>query len=124
MVRVGSLCLNHPEVVHKHPTHIATSGSVLYALKATVARHGIPEVVAYSSLSSYSEFYTLGLIKHGTAEAGLHNARHAFLGMLTIEVSCPLRDGVVRVGSMCLNHPDVVHKHPTRTTPSQIEQVR
>ena len=25
MVRVGSLCLNHPELVQKHPTHLAIS---------------------------------------------------------------------------------------------------
>ena len=25
VVRVGSLCLNHPELLHKHPTHLASS---------------------------------------------------------------------------------------------------
>ena len=25
VVRVGSLCLNHPELVLKHPTHLALS---------------------------------------------------------------------------------------------------
>ena len=25
VVRVGSLCLNHPELVQKHPTHLASS---------------------------------------------------------------------------------------------------
>ena len=26
---------------------------------------------------------------------------------------CYLCDGVVRVGSLCLNHPELVQKHPT-----------
>ena len=30
VVRVGSLCLNHPEVVHKHPTHFASSVVVFF----------------------------------------------------------------------------------------------
>ena len=30
VVRVGSLCLNHPELVHKHPTHIAISVVVCF----------------------------------------------------------------------------------------------
>ena len=25
VVRVGSLCLNHPELLQKHPTHLASS---------------------------------------------------------------------------------------------------
>ena len=29
-VRVGSLCLNHPELVHKHPTHLAISVMVWF----------------------------------------------------------------------------------------------
>ena len=29
VVRVGSRCLNHPEVVQKHPTHLAISVVVL-----------------------------------------------------------------------------------------------
>ena len=60
--------LEPPELVHKHILTTTTSGSVIYALKSTFARHGIPEVVAYSSLASYSEFSTLGLIIHGTAD--------------------------------------------------------
>ena len=30
VVRVGSLCLNHPELVHKHPTHLAISVLVCF----------------------------------------------------------------------------------------------
>ena len=30
VVRVGSLCLNHPEVVPKHPTHLASSVVVCF----------------------------------------------------------------------------------------------
>ena len=30
VVRVGSLCLNHPDVVHKHPTHLASSVVVCF----------------------------------------------------------------------------------------------
>ena len=30
VVRVGSLCLNHPELVHKHPTHLASSVMVWF----------------------------------------------------------------------------------------------
>ena len=32
VVRVGSLCLNHPELVHKHPTHLAISVMVWFSL--------------------------------------------------------------------------------------------
>ena len=31
-----------------------------------------------------------------------------------------LWDGVVRVGSKCLNHPDLVHKHPTHSASSLV----
>ena len=30
VVRVGSLCLNHPELVQKHPTHLALSVMVWF----------------------------------------------------------------------------------------------
>ena len=30
VVLVGSLCLNHPEVVQKHPTHLASSVVVCF----------------------------------------------------------------------------------------------
>ena len=30
VVRVGSLCLNHPELVHKHPTHLAKAVMVWF----------------------------------------------------------------------------------------------
>ena len=30
VVRVGSLCLNHPELVLKHPTHLALSVLVCF----------------------------------------------------------------------------------------------
>ena len=30
VVRVGSLCLNHPELVPKHPTHLASSVLVCF----------------------------------------------------------------------------------------------
>ena len=30
VVRVGSLCLNHPELVLKHPTHLAISVLVCF----------------------------------------------------------------------------------------------
>ena len=32
VVRVGSLCLNHPDLVHKHPTHLAISVIVWFVL--------------------------------------------------------------------------------------------
>ena len=30
VVHVGSLCLNHPELVQKHPTHLASSVLVCF----------------------------------------------------------------------------------------------
>ena len=30
VVRVGSLCLNHPELLQKHPTHLASSVMVWF----------------------------------------------------------------------------------------------
>ena len=30
LVRRGSKCLNHPELVHKHPTHLASSVMVWF----------------------------------------------------------------------------------------------
>ena len=30
VVRVGSLCLNHPELVQKHPTHLARAVMVWF----------------------------------------------------------------------------------------------
>ena len=32
MVRVGSRCLNHPALVQKHPTHLASSVLVWFVL--------------------------------------------------------------------------------------------
>ena len=29
-VQAGSMCLNHPELVHKHPTHLASSVMVWF----------------------------------------------------------------------------------------------
>ena len=82
MVRVGSRCLNHPELVPKHPTHLASS-----------------VVVCFLEVR----------------------------GAATTPNECPTHlehcDGVVRVGSLCLNHPELLHKHPTHLASSVMVRI-
>ena len=87
------MCSNYYELVHKHPTHLAISVLVVQAQR-TYTNH---------------TFLTLWWC----VSCRFEEVR----GASTTPHACPTHlehcAGVVRVGALCLNHPELVLKHPT-----------
>ena len=79
--------------------------------------HTLSLSCTYSEPTRASPAQSSALVQGGSSTANLHEPhQHSEQGVHLEPVpyrASKVWDGVVRVGSLCLNHPDVVQKHPT-----------
>ena len=103
-VQCGSMCLNHSELVHKHPCYLCDGVVCGGSMRFNVLE---PQCIStLHTLLSRDGVVRVGSMRFDVLEPSRTRGKAPYTPCSLVMVWFVYR-------SMCLNNPELVHKHPT-----------